>query len=478
MLWGLTTAAAAIVGLLLLHLYESSSIAQVQRAEAVVARVCDVLRDRFAFYAAGWDGAEIDTPETRQELAGVVGVALSRWPGLSGGVWLADTGPLAATALPDAALPLIREAVQAATEADRAVQLRQTAGERTLLSAACPIDGPVPGLTAWTLATARRPAGANSFALGLGTLGALVLGIAASVTGLTLAWQRRVSRIEAALAPAGATALPVLPPTGEPDLDRIVTALNDAGTRLSAASARASALAAQVAATERLASLGRMAAGIAHEIRNPMAAMRLRAENALAGDAGRQRAALQASLVQIGRVDALISELLAMTEQRRVERRPTALAALLAERAEAHRDLAQERGVALDVAVPSGATAVLDPAMTGRALDNLLLNALQHTPAGGTVRLDAAVAEAGAVRIAVSDTGPGIAPAVRGRLFEPFATGRADGTGLGLAIAREMAVAQGGRLTLADAGGIAEGQGACFVLDLPGADDGHDPDRR
>ena len=66
------------------------------------------------------------------------------------------------------------------------------------------------------------------------------------------------------------------------------------------------------------------------------------------------------------------------------------------------------------------------------------------------------------LRITVRDTGPGIAPALRDTLFEPFVTGRADGTGLGLAIAREMAEAHGGLLTLADTT-----TGACFILEVP-----------
>jgi signal transduction histidine kinase len=66
------------------------------------------------------------------------------------------------------------------------------------------------------------------------------------------------------------------------------------------------------------------------------------------------------------------------------------------------------------------------------------------------------------LRIAVADTGPGVAPELRAWLFEPFVTGRPEGTGLGLAIARELADAMGGRLFLDDAG-----PGATFVLELP-----------
>ena len=75
----------------------------------------------------------------------------------------------------------------------------------------------------------------------------------------------------------------------------------------------------------------------------------------------------------------------------------------------------------------------------------------------------------GGVRFTVADTGSGVLPELRDRLFEPFVTGRADGTGLGLAIARELADVQGGKLILLNAGGKMPSQGAEFALDLPEA---------
>jgi signal transduction histidine kinase len=106
---------------------------------------------------------------------------------------------------------------------------------------------------------------------------------------------------------------------------------------------------------------------------------------------------------------------------------------------------------------------MLDPALTRRALDSLLTNASQHSPAGASIMLRGRV-DGRTVRIEVQDSGAGVDEALRDTLFEPFVTGRANGTGLGLSIARELAEAQGGRLTLADPGG--DGRGAIFSLEI------------
>jgi signal transduction histidine kinase len=232
-------------------------------------------------------------------------------------------------------------------------------------------------------------------------------------------------------------------------------------------------MAARIASSERLAALGRVAAGVAHEIRNPMATMRLRAENALAGDPMRQRAALETSLTQIARVDSLIAELLAMTQHQAPDRQTVDVAAFLRERVREHREAADRAQLSLGVA-PADHVARFDPRLIGRAVDNILLNAIRHTPPGGriTIRTER---EAAVLRIILSDTGPGIGRELRSRLFEPFATGRPEGTGLGLAIAREMVAAHGGRITLGDS--QADCGGAIFIIELPQVGDGDHPDR-
>jgi signal transduction histidine kinase len=275
-------------------------------------------------------------------------------------------------------------------------------------------------------------------------------------------WGRHVRRIEAALATAGQDGMPAVPRTGERELDRIIDALNEAGARLASARRDAEEMAVRVARAERLAGLGRVAAGVAHEIRNPIAAARLQGENALAGDDARRIRAIIAMLGQIQRLDGLVSELLAMTQ--RVDPHPVRveLARFLAGLAARHAETAAARKLTVSVPEIAGA-AMLDPVVIGRVLDNLLTNAIRHTPEGGTVTLGVE-RRPGLLTLLVGDTGPGVPPAMADRLFEPFVTERAEGTGLGLAIARELAGAHHGRLVLRPA---APGKGAVFALELP-----------
>jgi hypothetical protein len=184
--------------------------------------------------------------------------------------------------------------------------------------------------------------------------------------------------------------------------------------------------------------------------------MRLRAENALAGDPARRGAALEAILAQVARLDRLSGELLAMTQKREPALAPVQVDALLQAAAAEH--AAGE--VALSVQAPP-LCAMLDEGLVRRVLDALLENALRHTPPGGSVTLSA-TRDGATLRLAIADTGPGVPEELRAWLFEPFVSGRPEGTGLGLAIARELADAMQGRLFLADSG-----PGATFVLELP-----------
>jgi two-component system heavy metal sensor histidine kinase CusS len=211
-------------------------------------------------------------------------------------------------------------------------------------------------------------------------------------------------------------------------------------------------------------------ANAAHELRTPLTTMLGELQVTLRRDrnADEYRAALRVVEEEARRLARLVEVLLALARADAGTLNPAAIrfdvaraARLAADRAiVAHKGA--DRRLTLRLAP---ATALGDPLLTGRVLDNLLDNAIRH----GGERVEIAVTTApGWVRVTVSDDGPGIPASIRDRVFERFSREGAPSTGfgLGLAIARALAEAQGGRLSLEDGAG-----GARFVFDFPDAPD-------
>jgi signal transduction histidine kinase len=223
---------------------------------------------------------------------------------------------------------------------------------------------------------------------------------------------------------------------------------------------------ARVAASERLAALGQLAAAIAHEVRNPLAVIRSAAQSfgeIRTDDAEAQRAS-EFIVAEIDRLANVVSTLLAFARPLTLAPRPIAVGELF-DRALM---LANDTLRAKHLHVRCDAAAVplvrADADLVCQVLLGLLANAAAVVPDGGEVAL-AAHADDGVVELAVADSGPGVPPELRERIFEPFFTTRADGTGLGLAVAKQIVEAHGGRITV---GERPEG-GACFRVVLPAA---------
>ncbi len=198
---------------------------------------------------------------------------------------------------------------------------------------------------------------------------------------------------------------------------------------------------------EHLASLGALLAGVAHEVRNPLAAIRSTVQlwERLPGQS-RTPASLAAVVGAVDRINELVGRLLYFARAGHEEFRPVDLAGVVAETLELSRAQAQAQGVELACEFGPAAPPVWGaPQALRQVALNLVANALQAMPAGG--RLVCAVRSVGgAVELSVADTGPGLADAVRARLFEPFVTTRPDGTGLGLALCREVVAQHGGSI--------------------------------
>jgi two-component system sensor histidine kinase HydH len=218
--------------------------------------------------------------------------------------------------------------------------------------------------------------------------------------------------------------------------------------------------------SERLRALGELAAGMAHEIRNPLGGIRGAAEVLVKPETRPEARAEFGKLLEeeVTRLDRVVANFLEFArppaaEIARVRPAEVADAVALLLTSEARR-----RGVSIDRAVPPDLEVRADPALLRQILLNLCLNAVQAQDDGGLVRVTAA-RDGDRVLLDVEDKGPGVPAAIRDRLFDPYVTGREGGSGLGLPIAARLAETMGGGVELVSTGDA----GSVFRVALPAA---------
>jgi len=203
--------------------------------------------------------------------------------------------------------------------------------------------------------------------------------------------------------------------------------------------------------SEHLASLGMLLAKVAHEVRNPLAGIRSTAQVwERLPDESRTPESLQAMIQAVDRLDALVSQLLYFSRSENTTREVVDLNMVVREACELLRAQAVQQNVRLEVDLAAELPQIRGSAPALRQVVlNLATNALQAMPASGRLscRTRSLVADR-AVELEIADTGPGIDPSVRVRLFEPFFTTRPTGTGLGLALCREIVLQHDGSITL------------------------------
>ncbi len=223
----------------------------------------------------------------------------------------------------------------------------------------------------------------------------------------------------------------------------------------------------QVKHAERMATIGQLAAGIAHEIRNPLASMSGSIELLQHAPAASEddRALMAIVIREIDRLNALISDLLDYANPRPRQTVPFDFAVMVHETVQVFRQDRAFGGVEVAVTGPDHLELTADAAKLRQVVWNLLRNAAEAAAGGGghvtvTVRgePDAAVLE-------VADDGPGIPPEALGRVFDPFFTTKRKGTGLGLATCQNVIGEHGGVITVAST----PGAGARFTVTLPRA---------
>ncbi|MDN7589902.1 HAMP domain-containing sensor histidine kinase [Burkholderia seminalis] len=375
--------------------------------------------------------------------------------------------------IPEAETPLILSALSAASTGVRPAAEIAGRHHDAVIAIACPVNGHT-GLYAWTLVRAQSMLVRQGDAIvaTIAVVLALLFAVSLYLAFALRAWRDKLVRLDTALSNDDADSAGSIPCPGEPELDRIAHAFNRCTARTHDAREQAGELETRLAQAQRVALLGTLAAEVAHEIRNPAGAMRLKAENALAGDACRQQSALRSILGQIERIEIQVSRLLALTQPVTPRLEPVDPATWLFESVQTHDELARSKHVALTVAcnMPAASTSdtaerpVFDPAQMRRALDNLIVNSLAHVRPSGKVHVEASrrASPSGArFVLEVADDGPGVAEAERARIFEPFVSARPGGCGLGLTLVREIAASHGGNACHAAT------PTTCFVIDIP-----------
>ena len=278
---------------------------------------------------------------------------------------------------------------------------------------------------------------------------------------LAFSWRRSTAALNASLVALGKDLSSPVPPPRVAELTAIADGIRRMAADLQASREGTERLLRELAQKERLAALGRVAAGVAHEVRNPLASIKLRLDLAAASHAlpPAEQESVAAASQEIARLDRLVSDLLLVAGKKMGPVSAVSLGALVRARVAALEPWASSLGIAVHSA--GEGTASVDAESVARAIDNLVRNAVEASPGGAAVEI-AVMESAAGVEVRVSDRGGGVPEARVSELFEPFFTTKADGTGLGLAISRSIARANGGDLVYARAAEL-----TCFSLSLP-----------
>lgn len=216
---------------------------------------------------------------------------------------------------------------------------------------------------------------------------------------------------------------------------------------------------------ERLALLGRMSTGLAHEIQNPVAAIRMHAQVLERNADGSVARSLRSILDSAGRIESLVHQWMYLARPKPPERSRVPVRELVDRVIGECRPMIQHGGVAVHVEVPDGLAVQGDARRLAQVLQNLVVNAVQAMGGMGRLAIRAAAADGGRVRIEVTDSGPGFSVAALERARELFYSEREGGMGVGLSVCDEIVTAHDGTLALRNG---AQGGGA-VTLELPEA---------
>jgi len=254
--------------------------------------------------------------------------------------------------------------------------------------------------------------------------------------------------------------------TGVGDLAQVDRLLDAIASRVREMAARYQQQQEELLRGEQLAAVGQLAAGVAHEVRNPLTSIKLLVGAALRGSPGRSLSAEDLQIIhdEVGRLEAKVQWLLDFTRPPETVREPADLRDLVHHALGLVQARIRQLDVQTDVRLPDEPVTVnLDRGQVTSVLSNLFRNALDAMPRGGRLSVTLRCEVGGSIQLTVTDTGPGIDRHLVGRPFTPFTSTKPTGTGLGLSISDRIVREHGG--TLAGENPL-EG-GARFTITLP-----------
>ncbi|HUK34239.1 MAG TPA: HAMP domain-containing sensor histidine kinase, partial [Vicinamibacterales bacterium] len=232
---------------------------------------------------------------------------------------------------------------------------------------------------------------------------------------------------------------------GDDEVGRLAAAFNDMLDRLDRSRDA-------LVRSEKLALAGLMAARVAHDVRNPLSSMKIQAQllDVSLGDDAPRRKMLGAVLRDIQQLESVVRDLIELARPGELKREPTSIDAVVHEVLQQLSAQLSYRKIVVQAESPPGLPLVdLDVARFRQVLLNLIGNAADAMPTGGTLKVTTGRGDGLSVAIDICDDGVGIDPAIRDRLFDPFVSTKRDGVGLGLVNAKAVVESHGGTLELA-----------------------------
>jgi two-component system, NtrC family, sensor histidine kinase HydH len=303
--------------------------------------------------------------------------------------------------------------------------------------------------------------------LGLGLVG--VIGGALAGLGIARSLRRELVELSIPIRSAMGSLDEVVGPVqvfSSDNFSGLDAALDSVAQRVSQVVERLHSAERQRLRNDQLAALGQLAAGLAHELRNPLTAMKTIVDAAMRR--GRDRSVDERDLAvlseEISRLDSSLQSFLDYARPPRLSKCAVDLGTVAEKTRQLLAARAEQQSVCMSIEQPQGPVVVqADPEQLRQLLLNLSLNALDAIGHDGQVEIRVRPAEQGGAVVTVSDTGAGISQAVRDRLFEPFVSTKESGTGLGLTTCRRIVEDHGGRIDVADN----PSGGAVFTVWLP-----------